>query len=207
MTSEKRFFLIDFENVQPSITNMTLKEADRILVFVGANQKNISIDTASILQKMGERVQYIKIKSSGKNALDFCIAYYIGKLSCGYSGYDFQILSKDTGYDPLIAHLKEQGIKCKRITPTEKNVKKIDENTKSNKNDSRVKLIEDALDKKIKTIPPSVPNSTKALSALINSHFQNTLPNNEIMQIFSGLIKKKIISINGREVIYTNKDI
>jgi hypothetical protein len=47
---------------------------------------------------------------------------YIGKLANEFPGSDFTILSGDTGFDPLIQHLKQRGIKCKRIAkiPTAK---------------------------------------------------------------------------------------
>jgi hypothetical protein len=51
---------------------------------------------------------------NGTNALDFHIAYYIGRLAAKCPDAYFHIISKDTGFDPLIKHLKGQGISCQR---------------------------------------------------------------------------------------------
>ncbi|MEI6218546.1 MAG: PIN domain-containing protein, partial [bacterium] len=52
---------------------------------------------------------------TGRNALDFHIAYYIGRLAAESPGATFLIVSKDTGFDPLIKHLKTQNITCHRL--------------------------------------------------------------------------------------------
>src|SRR5690606_684627 len=50
----------------------------------------------------------------GKNALDFHIAFYMGKTSASDPGSEFVVISKDTGYDPLLRHLRASGIKATR---------------------------------------------------------------------------------------------
>ena len=44
--------------------------------------------------------------------LDFHIAYYLGDLAVKEPDADFYILSKDTGFDPLIEHLEGRKYKC-----------------------------------------------------------------------------------------------
>ncbi|GGZ63895.1 hypothetical protein GCM10008101_16810 [Lysobacter xinjiangensis] len=39
----------------------------------------------------------------------------IGHISAREPGASFVIVSKDTGFDPLIRHLKDRGIACRRI--------------------------------------------------------------------------------------------
>src|SRR4030065_289650 len=62
----------------------------------------------------GPEVEYIQIDGNGKNALDFHIAYYIGRLAAEIPDAYFHVISKDTGFDPLIKHLKAQKIVCRR---------------------------------------------------------------------------------------------
>lgn len=102
--------LIDFENVQP-ISLAALEQAHfRVLVFVGATQAKLSFDSVSAIQRMGERAQYIKISGTGPNALDFHIAFYIGEIAAQDPTAFFHVISKDTGFDPLIRHLKSRHI-------------------------------------------------------------------------------------------------
>lgn len=75
------YVLIDLENVQPSSLAGLEAEFFHVLIFVGANQAKIAFELASAIQRLGERARYIKISGNGSNALDFHIAYYIGRLA------------------------------------------------------------------------------------------------------------------------------
>lgn len=68
------------------------------------------------IQPFGLNAEYIRIQGNGNNALDFHIAYYIGKLSTEFPGSCFYIVSKDSGFDPLmISHLNHAKVACQRI--------------------------------------------------------------------------------------------
>ena len=99
------YVLIDWENVQPESMELLDHEHVQVRVFVGAMQKDISIEKAAALQPMGKRVEYIRMARSGKNALDFHIAFYIGQIAAIDTTAYFHIIAKDKGFDPLIEHL------------------------------------------------------------------------------------------------------
>ncbi len=107
--------LIDFENVQPKDLTSLRGRPFKTKVFCGANQIKIPFDLASELQPLGPDAEYVRIQGTGRNALDFHIAYYIGRLAAESPGATFLIVSKDTGFDPLIKHLKTQNITCHRL--------------------------------------------------------------------------------------------
>src|SRR3546814_10787787 len=104
------YILIDYENVQPK--NLALLEGDhfRVKVFIGAALAKLPSDLVAGMQALGSRAEYIRISGNGPNALDFHIAYYIGKIASEEPKAFFHIISKDTGFDPLIAHLKSNKI-------------------------------------------------------------------------------------------------
>lgn len=108
------FVMVDFENVQPANMGLLRGGPFRIKVFLGASQGKISLEMAQALQTFGDDAEYIQVVGNAKDALDFHIAYYIGKLSVENPGASFSIISRDTGFDPLIKHLKAKGIECKR---------------------------------------------------------------------------------------------
>lgn len=108
-------FLIDFENVQPTSIGLLKPGACRIHVFVGQSQKNVSVELSQALQPFGPNACYTRITGNGPNALDFHIAFYIGRLAHEHPGARFTIVSKDTGFDPLVKHLVTLGIACKRV--------------------------------------------------------------------------------------------
>jgi hypothetical protein len=102
--------LIDFESVQPASLGVLEQDHYRVVVFVGATQAKLPFEVVSAIQRMGERAGYVKITGSGPNALDFHIAYYIGRIAAQDPTAFFHVISKDTGFDPLIRHLKSQHI-------------------------------------------------------------------------------------------------
>lgn len=109
------FILVDYENEQPEFD--ALKGAElpfKLIIFFGASQNKIPLALATSVQSFGERAKYIQIASSGKNALDFHIAFHLGALAQKHSDGNFHIIAKDRGYDALVRHLQDQGIKAHR---------------------------------------------------------------------------------------------
>ncbi|MBL8258096.1 MAG: hypothetical protein JNJ62_15970 [Pseudoxanthomonas mexicana] len=116
------YVLIDHENVQPADLAGLNAENACVLVFTGAQQK-VAISLVEAVQTLGERGRFVRISGNGKNALDFHIAYYLGKLSERDPQASYLLVTADSGYDPLIAHLNAQGITTKRVAPPRQTVK------------------------------------------------------------------------------------
>jgi hypothetical protein len=68
---------------------------------------------------MGTRAEYVRINGSGKNALDFHIAYYLGQLATQHPDAAFHVISRDTGFDPLVAFMRGRGIPVDRLASLE----------------------------------------------------------------------------------------
>jgi len=81
--------LIDFENVQPKDLTPLRGRPCKIKVFCGANQTKIPTSLVTALLPIGPDAELVLIQGSGKNALDFHIAYYIGRLSTESPGAVF----------------------------------------------------------------------------------------------------------------------
>lgn len=110
----EKYLYIDYENVQdvqPEVLDDTMK----VLIIVGENQTKVPIQLVQQTQPFGNRVEWLQVGGKGRNALDFFIAYYIGRDVCLRPAMEYIIYSKDAGYDPLIEHLKKEGIKISRI--------------------------------------------------------------------------------------------
>jgi len=104
-TVKTNIVLIDFENVQPKNLASFQGKQFQIKVFCGANQSKIPFDLADQLQRLGPDAEYIRIEGTGRNALDFHIAYHIGHISAQSPAATFYIISKDKGFEPLIKYL------------------------------------------------------------------------------------------------------
>ena len=102
------YVFIDYENVQVEDISKLKGEQFRVKVFLGPSQTKLSVELVMAMQALGERAEYIRSQSSGRNALDFLIAFHLGVTSIADQKAFFHIVSQDTGFDPLIQHLKSQ---------------------------------------------------------------------------------------------------
>lgn len=124
------YILIDYENVQPADLAGLDAEQACVLVFTGTEQK-VGIGLIEAVQALGERGRFIRITGNGRNALDFHIACYLGQWMVRDPQATFLVVSKDTGYDPLIAHLNAGGTHVKRICVESRAKKAATKNTQT----------------------------------------------------------------------------
>lgn len=111
----ERLLLVDLENVQKIDLSRVPPDA-RIKVFYGITQKKLPEELVVQAQPFGPRLEWIKISGQGPNALDFHIAFYLGQELATHSDSECAILSRDTGFDPLIRHLLTLGRTCRRAS-------------------------------------------------------------------------------------------
>lgn len=106
--------LVDFESVQD--IEFSRIAGSRLVVFAGEVQRKVPIEVAMGLQALGERARWVRSSGVGPNALDFHIAFEIGRMvETGEKGPVF-VLSRDKGFDPLLAWLgAELGIPARRV--------------------------------------------------------------------------------------------
>lgn len=188
--------LIDLESVQPASLQLLAPEYFRVKVFVGATQSKLSFDLVTAMQQMGARAEYVKIAGVGKNALDFHIAYYIGRTAVEMPGSFFHIISKDTGFDPLVQHLKEEEVFCERWECLEDIPAVRTAQVKSP--EERAILFLSRL------MQPNVtkPRTEKTLRNAISAHFQRQLTDEEITAIVAALERPGQLSIADGKVVY-----
>ncbi len=115
MPAQRNYVLIDYENVQPDLLPLLSETNVYVIVFVGAAQRSVPVDFAAAMQRLGSRATYIKLSGNGSNALDFHIAFYLGVLAVRDHAAYFHIISKDTGFDPLIQHMRAKQVKAHRF--------------------------------------------------------------------------------------------
>jgi hypothetical protein len=221
------YILIDFENIQPNNLEIIKDLNFKIIIFVGSNQKKISFEMVDIIQSFGNNAEYVKIEGNGQNALDFHIAFYIGKISVLEKEAFFHIISKDTGFDPLVNHLKLKKIKVQRVKniaeiPMIKNLinkaipetnpvqipppKIIENKITPIKKVIEIKTINDEkIDKIIKFLKqrPRKPTTKKALANTINDIFQKKINEHEIENLLNEILKREYISIDNTKVNYS----
>jgi len=190
------YVLIDYENVQPSALSALDKEFFKVFVFVGANQTKVNFEVVEALQRLGANGQYIKISGNGPNALDFHIAYFIGKLAAQDEAPFFHIISKDTGFDPLIAYLKANKVYACRS----KSIHDIPIVKAGNSSNLQERVV--AVVANLKQRGSSRPRTPKTLSSTINAIFLKSLPEGEVATLVKALKQQGHIVVTGNKVTY-----
>jgi hypothetical protein len=191
------YLIIDLENVHPDNLALVNGVPWKVKVFLGANQTKVNVGMARALQALGaDAVEYITIEGNGKNALDFHIAFFMGQLAAKDSNAFFHIISKDTGFDPLIKYLKSRNILCQRSS--------------SVADVPLVKLVNSkSLPDKVEAIVANLtrrksarPRRVKTLDSTVKALFQGQLTDAEVTAIREALVKRGAISIDGEKVGY-----
>lgn len=205
----KNYILVDFENVQPQSFVLPTNHEFKVIVFIGANQTKVPVELASTMQNIGSNAEYIQISGNGKNALDFHITFYLGKMLEKDPEGHFHIISKDTGFNVLIKHLRDKKASVYRHNDIHNipimTIKNVIKTTKSHtKNWSNLKLKEQSniiVDHLIKR-DQAKPKKYEGLFNTINSLSSRSLDSKELHNIINFMKQKKLISINDEKITY-----
>jgi hypothetical protein len=105
---------VDYENVHTVDPGIIGSKAVHVTLLLGAKSTKLHAALVEKLMQHAATVEMIRLTSSGRNALDFALAYYVGRaVLADPTGY-FHIVSKDKGYDALIEHLRSKHIRARR---------------------------------------------------------------------------------------------
>ncbi len=195
------YVLVDFENVQPKNLALLQDTHFKIFMFVGAQQNKLDMGIVSVMQNLGpRRAKYVRVEDTGKNALDFCLTFYLGALVAKHPTGYFHIISKDKGFDPLVAHLNTRGLKAARrnciseipIVDAEKSPVEITETMTD---------VQRALSD-LKRRGESKPRSKAALINTLKSIFRNDLNDQQAAKLFQKLMQTKHITVKDEKLAY-----
>lgn len=190
------YVLIDFENLQPELLEALDLEHFRVMVFIGANQTKVSVEFASMLQRLGTRAQYLRISGNGRNALDFHIAFYAGELLAKDPTAVFHIIAVDAGYDPLLQHLRDRKV----FAYKHKSIADIPHVKAANSKSLAAKAA--FVRESLLGRPASKPLAFKTLNSSINGMFPGGLAEDVRMSIIKELESEGFLTITGTKVSY-----
>nr|WP_315482479.1 PIN domain-containing protein [uncultured Undibacterium sp.] len=207
------YVLVDYENVQLVSLNRLQDEQFRVLVFLGPTNTKLNVDLVIAMQKLGTRADYIRLETPGHNALDFHIAYYLGTLSSSQPDAYFHIISKDTGFDPLIKHLKSKKIYCTRSQTIDEmpcfaapSVSKPIETTQVVSSqkiddlfDSQFQIaVDDLISRKA-----SKPRTVATLKNTIQAKLGKTSSQELTEKVYQAMVKKGFAKVAGTKISYS----
>jgi hypothetical protein len=196
---KNNYIMIDMENVVPDNLELLDQEWIKVFLFVGKNQTKLPISMVKAVQRLGSRAQYVEMSGTGHNALDFHIAFYIGRIAATDKDAYFHIISKDTGFDPLIDHLKQEHVFADRVEKIEEIPALIQVKITSKPLAERVSFVKERM---LKPNAPR-PRTRKTLTSHVAAMFLKALPDTDISNIIDGLFNDGYIHENGKRLVYS----
>lgn len=207
------YVLVDYENVQLASLNRLQDEQFRVLVFLGPTNTKLNVDLVITMQKLGARADYIRLETPGHNALDFHLAYYLGTLSALQPDAYFHIISKDTGFDPLIKHLKSKKIYCTRshtidempcfaTITSPKPVETVPTISSQTNDDSFNMQFQIAIDDLISR-KASKPRTVATLKNTIQAKLGKTNSQELTEKVYQAMVKKGFAKVTGTKISYS----
>jgi hypothetical protein len=105
---------VDFENVPKVDLTIFGSKTANFTLLLGPRQTKLDVALVEKLLAHAGSVQLVRLAAGGRNALDFTLVYYVGRAVAADPVGHFHIISKDTGYDPLVEHLRSRNIHAQR---------------------------------------------------------------------------------------------
>ena len=210
------YVLVDYENVKVAHVERLSDERFRVILFLGTQDTKLPLDLVLAMQQLRDRGSYVVLDAHGRNALDFHIAYYLGALATKDPTGFFHIVSKDTGFLPLVRHMKTQGILCARSASVDELPCFVTSETGSGtakepatarppaqpkSNSSLDDLVRIAADDLIKR-KASRPRKEKTLRSTLQATCGKQLPASQIERVFQELVKRGWVTVSGASVTY-----
>jgi hypothetical protein len=101
---------VDYENTRTIDASVLTLERTTFTILLGPQNTKFDITVVEQLIARAGSVEIVRLEKVGKNAVDFALAYYLGRKVAGDSGAYFHIVSKDRDYEPLVEHLKARHV-------------------------------------------------------------------------------------------------
>lgn len=117
-----RFIFIGFEDLKKIKFDKLEQVCDRVFVFVDQEEKAIPFILVQQLQKLGESVQWMPVTGDASKTTCQFISFHLGMMHEQLEeDIEFAIISEDSAFDALIAHINEQGRSAVRVTGKNEN--------------------------------------------------------------------------------------
>ena len=188
---------VDFENVHEIDLSVIGAKAVDFTLLLGAKQTKLDAALVEKMMRHASSVQLVRLTSSGKNALDFALAYYVGRsVITDPTGY-FHIISRDAGFDPLIKHLRSRRIHAFRhddfsslpfagsakppVAPQDDLLTRVVEQLRSN--------------------TTARPKKKKTLASHLLAHVGKTSTEADIAALIEALSKARYLSIGDKDAV------
>ena len=106
--TRQNWVLVDYENVQNIALDLVAGLPVHVILFIGQQQKSVPTTLLTRGLAIKEQVTVIESAGTGKNALDFQMAFHAGRITEADPEAYVHFVSKDKGFEVLVKHMKSR---------------------------------------------------------------------------------------------------
>ncbi|MDO8540530.1 MAG: PIN domain-containing protein [Opitutaceae bacterium] len=187
---------VDLENVPTVDLGLISDKPVHVTLVIGEKQKRLDLRLVRQIHQHAAKVTLIEVGASGHNALDLVLACHLGQTVVQHPGGQFLIVSKDKDFNPLVAHLRTDGMDVTRheafaalpfFNPVAKAVG----------SDERLEKLIDGLRHRT----TARPVRRKTLLSHINAYFAKQLSPADLEAIVDTLEERQVIAIDANDKV------
>ena len=188
------YIFVDYENIREVDLDLIADKPVEVILVLGQRHKELPVELVKKLIKYPKQVRMVETGHTGKNALDHVLAYHIGLQAAADPKGFFHILSKDKGFDALIRHLKDNGMRADRhaefgkIGIFQTNPPALAEPTLAERSTQ--------LTAHFAKHRANQPKREKTLRSHVHAHFGKKLTDAELDTTIQELLRRKVIEIS-----------
>jgi len=201
------YVFVDYENVHELDLALIGSKTVYFTLLLGALQTKLDAALVEKLIEHAAAVQLVRLSSTRKNALDFTLAYYMGKAVQADPNAYFHIVSKDTGFDPLVEHLGSRHIRARRhndfTTLTLGAPPKAEEPAKmvAQPKNTGPNLLSEVVEH-LRTHPKNRPKTRKTLASHLKAHLGKAAADTQaVAELIKQLIQKGHVKMGDKEAV------
>lgn len=185
---------IDFENVPSVRLTGFAGGLVKVTILIGEKQKRLDSLLVEQLLHYSANVNFVRLSSSGRNALDFTLAYYVGRAVAADPTAGVYIISRDKGFDPLIEHLNLNRVRAARFEDFQ-DLPFLESATRSAESARLAEIVAH-----LEAHPASRPKRKRTLLSHLRSHY-GQLNEVEAEAMVVELIERNFISIDSKGAV------
>ncbi len=195
--SRPNYIFVDYESVQAIDLALIEGKPVKVWLFIGVQQSRVPVELMTQAHRLHDQVELVQVECAGNNALDFVLAHHTSRQAMVDSEGFFHILSKDKGFDALVAYFKSRQVMAARSEVFASLPVLGDVRTLSLQ--ERVKQVRSKL---ARMLAGGLPGKLKNLRSMIHSHFLKQLSEKDVEAVLQELRQTKVIKVSNESVSY-----
>jgi|UniRef100_UPI0037853269 hypothetical protein len=195
--SKNNYIFVDYESVQEIDLALIEGKPVKVWLFIGVQQKKVPVELMTQVHRLHAQVELVQVERVGKNALDFILAHHTGGQAAADSEGFFHILSKDKGFDALVANFKSRKMMAARSEVFASLPMLVD--VRSLSLQERVQQVRSKL---TGMLAGGLPGKLKKLRSTISAHFREQLSEKDVEAVLQELRQSKVIKVSNESVSY-----